>query len=756
MSAAHDDGISRRDFLGGAGALVVSWALPAGASVSSPATSPASAPAAWPLQIAPEMLDSWLAVLPDGRVLASVGKIDAGMGIGTSFAQIVAEELDVPFDRVTIRMGDTATTVDQRGTGSSNGIMTAGPVMRKAGAEARHALLGMAAQRLGAPVERLRVTDGVVSVIGAPERHVSYGELIGGRRFDIPLGAAKAKPPSEYRLVGMPVPRADIPAKVRGVHPYLVDHRLPGMLHARVIRPPEAGAHLAAVPPGQRFPGLVKLVVKGDFVAVVCRREEQAVRAARDLKLDWTRPAPMFSASYDDLYQTLCTAKPKASKRLVDQGDVDAALGGAARVIEADYEYPFQSHASMGPGCAVADVGADGSTVWMGGQKPYGLRKALAGMLGQPLERVRVRWLPGPGSYGMNDADDAAIDAALVSQAVGKPVRLQYSRADATAWDPKGPPISTRMRGALDAGGQVLAYDMTAHGYSGRTRPSGTDAPGDALAAQLIGGMRTNSSDLFQHSEENYRIPNKRKTSHLVAWEQSLPTGLRTAHLRDPDGMAMCFASECFIDELAHAAGRDPVAFRLAQLAGERDRAVVTAAARRAGWAPRVAASTQGSGPERSGRGIAYAPRAGTMVAVVAEVAVNMDSGRFRVTRFVVAHDCGFVINPMSLTGTIEANLIQAMSRAMFEQVRFTPTRVTSVDWASYPIAEMADVPDAIEIEMVDNRPGAPSLGAGEPSSRPVAAAIANALFDATGVRIRRVPFTPETLQAAFRSARTG
>jgi CO/xanthine dehydrogenase Mo-binding subunit len=765
MSARHDNGqdgvpvnpqgsgISRRDFLAGAGALVVSWGLPAGASAAAAAATTATG---WPLKVAPEMLDSWLAVLPDGRVLASVGKIDAGMGIGTSFAQIVAEELDVPFDHVTIRMGDTATTVDQRGTGSSNGIITAGPVMRKAGAEARHALLAMAARHLGAPVEQLRVTDGVVSVIGAPQRHVSYGELIGGKRFDIKLGdKVKAKSPAEYRLVGMPVPRTDIPAKVTGAYPYLVNHRIPGMLHARVIRPPEAGAHLAAVPPNQRFPGLVKVVTKGDFVAVVCRREEQAIRAARDLKLTWTRPAPMFSSSHDELYQTLRTATPKASKRVVNEGDVDAALRGAARVLEADYEYPFQSHASMGPGCAIADVRPEGTTVWMGGQKPYGLRKAVAGTINQPLEQVRVRWIAGPGSYGMNDADDAAIDAALVSQAVGQPVRLQYSRADGTGWDPKGPPVSTRMRGAVDASGKVLAYDMQAHGYSGRIRPSGTDAPGDSLAAQLIGGMKANSTDLFQHSEENYRFPNKRKTSHLVAWEQSLPTGLRTAHLRDPDGMAMCFASECFIDEMAHAAGQDPVEFRLAQLAGERDRAVVAAAAKRAGWQPRPAPAGKRAGPVVSGRGIAYAPRAGTMVAIVADVEANMDTGRFRVTRFVVAHDCGFVVNPMSLAGTIEANLIQAMSRAMYEQVKFTPTRVTSVDWATYPIVEMSDVPDSVEIEMVNNHPEAPSLGAGEPSTRPVAAAIGNALFDATGVRIRRVPFTPESLQAAFRAART-
>ena len=742
-----DAGLSRRGFLGAAGALVVSWTLPL------PAAAASAEATLFPLTIAPDMLDSWLAVLPDGSVIASVGKIEAGMGIGTSFAQIIAEELDVPFAKVQVRMGDTATTVDQRGTGSSNGIITAGPILRKAGAEARHALIGMAAQRLGAPADQLMISDGVVSVVGAPERRVGYGELIGGKRFELQLsGKVEAKKPAQYKLVGKPVQRIDIPAKVVGAYPYLVDHKVPGMLHGRVIRPPEAGAHLLAVAPGQQFPGLVKIVAEGDFVGVVCRREEQAVVAARDLKLTWSRPEPMFSASYEALYETLRSSAPKASKRELNDGDVDAALAGAAKVIEARYDYPFQSHACMAPACALADVKADGATVWMGGQKPYGLRKAIAGLLKQPAEKVRVVWIAGPGSYGMNDADDAAIDAVLLSRAVGKPVRLQYSRADGIAWDPKGPPVTTRMRGALDGAGKVLAYDLEARGYSGRIRPSGTDAPGDALSVQLIGGARAKSTDLFQYSDENYRFANKRKTSHLVAWEQSLPTGLRTAHLRDPDGMAMCFASECFIDEMAHAAGRDPVEFRLAHLDEGRDRAVIAAAAQRAGWAPRSAPSGKRAGVVR-GRGIAYAPRAGTMVALVAEVEVNMDSGKMRVTRFVVAHDCGFVVNPMSLAGTIEANLIQAMSRAMYEQVEFTSTRVTSIDWATYPIAEMADIPDGIDIEIVNNRPDAKSLGAGEPSTRPVAAAIANALFDATGVRIRRVPFTSAALRAAFRAA---
>ncbi|MDB5761921.1 MAG: nicB 3 [Herminiimonas sp.] len=736
---------SRRDFLRGTGALVVSFALPIPGNAQSGAT-------AWPATVPPEMLDSWLAVLPDGSVVASVGKIEAGMGIGTSFAQIIAEELDVPLQRVTIRMGDTATTVDQRGTGSSNGIITGGPVMKKAGAEARHSLVAMAAQRLNVPPEQLTVNDGVVSVIGDPGRSVTYGELIGGKRFDIPVsGKVAPKPAGQYKIVGKPVPRMDIPAKMLGAYPYMVDHKLPGMLHGRVIRPPEAGAKLLGVEPGQRLPGLVKVVTRGDFVGVVCRREEQAVRAARDLKVKWSKPAPMFAASYDELYQSLRTATPKTSKVVMNTGDTQAALGTAAKVVDVQYEYPFQSHACMGPGCSVADVRPDGATVWMGGQKPYGLRKAIAELLNMKNEQVRVTWLPGPGSYGMNDADDAAIDAAILSQAVGKPVRMQYMRAEGTGWDPKAPPITTRMRGGLDAAGKMIAYDMEARGYSGRIRPSGTDAPGDSLSGQLIGGMKAGSTDLFQHSEENYRFPNKRKASHLVAWEKSLITGLRTAHLRDPDGMAMCFASECFIDEMAAAAGQDPVEFRLAYLTETRDREVIKAAAQRAGWDTRPSPRQAQKGPVVTGRGIAYAPRSDTMVALVAEVEVNMDTGNFRVTRFVAAHDCGFVINPRSLTGTVEANLIQAMSRAMHEEVRFTPTRVTSVDWATYPIVDMTEVPDAIDVVIVNNRPEAKSLGAGEPSTRPVAAVIANALFDATGVRIRRVPFTPASLQAAFR-----
>src|SRR5581483_6464448 len=324
----------------------------------------------------------------------------------------------------------------------------------------------------------------------------------------------------------------------------------------------------------------VKVVARGNYVAVICEREEQAIRAARELRVQWSEAAAIFPESYDALYASLRSEKPKVTAIAKGAtGDVEKALREAVTRIEAQYEYPFQSHACMGPACAVADVARGEAHVWSGGQKPYPLRKAIAEMLVLPVEAVRVTWMPGPGSYGMNDADDAAMDAAILSQAVGRPVRVQYMRQDGTGWDPKAPPIAFRLRGGLDANGEMIALDYEARGFSGRVRANGTDTAGDTLPAQLIGGYKAASSDLFQHSDESYRIPNKRKTSHIIAWEKSLPTGLRTAHLRDPDGMATCFASESFIDELAHAAKMDALAFRLRYLSNPKHAAAVKAAA---------------------------------------------------------------------------------------------------------------------------------------------------------------------------------
>jgi nicotinate dehydrogenase subunit B len=735
--------LQRRGFLAGGAGLVVALAVPIGADAAQDGAGPSA-----------QRLDSWLAVGADGEVTASVGKIDAGLGIATAFSQIVADELDVPLSRVHIRMGDTATTVDQRGTGSSNGIIDGGSALRLAAAQARAFLLGRAAEKFGLPADQLQTRDGKVFVKADPSRSLSYSELLGSGRFDIGVDA-KAKPAfkdaRDYRYIGKPVPRADIAAKATAQFRYLVDFRLPGMVHARVLRPPTAGAKLLGVQSLPATPGFIKVVTLGNFAAVVCEQEAQAVQAAGEVRLNWSEPTFAFPASYDALYQHLRTAPSEGSKVDRSNGDVDAALKSAPKTVEAWYEYPFQSHASMGPGCAVAQVEPDAVTVWAGGQKPYPLRKAIAEMLGRPDAQVRVTWMPGPGSYGMNDADDAAIDAALIAREIGRPVRVQYDRAGATAWDAKGPPGVFRMRGAVDGAGRVAAFDFHSRGYSGRTRPSGTNHFGDSLASQLIGGHKTHSEALYQVSADGYQFDNKRIGGELLPWGASLATGLRTAHLRDPDGMATCFASESFVDELALAARTDPVEFRLRHLGDTRDAAVVRAAAERAGWTPRIGPQARASSGTLRGRGIAYAPRNGSIVAVVAEVEVEAATGQWRATRFVVAHDCGMVINPRSLAGVIESNMLMSLSRARHEEVRFNEREVTSVDWASYPILDMTEAPDAIDVVLVGNKPGR-SYGAGEPSTRPVAAALGNALFDATGRRLRRVPLTPERLLAALNS----
>jgi len=745
-------GLSRRDFLKTGGALVVSFAVP-GCVTTAPGAAPLpAAGTAWPATVDPAALDSWLRIGADGSVTASVGKIEAGMGIGTAFAQIVAEELDVPLERVTILMGDTATTVDQRGTGASNGITDGGAALRRAGAEGRAALLALASERLKVPAGQLRVRNGVVLAAADSSKRVSYGELIGGREFGVKVSdKPRLKDPREYVVAGKPLPRFDIAPKMRGEYRYVGDLRVPGMLHARVIRPPEAGAKLLRVDESAALPGLVKVVRRGDFLGVVCEREEQAIAAAGALKVEWSKPAPMFWGSYDELYRWLRTEKPKVSKTESVRGDVDAALARSARIVEERYEYPFQSHASMAPACALADVRDGGAVIWFGGQKPYPLRAAAAELLKLPAEKVRVIWLPGPGSYGMNDADDCAADCALLAQAAGRPVRLQYMRGEGTGWDPKGPPVSVRMRAGMSPEG-VLAWDYEACGFSGRVRNNGTELGGDTLAGQLIGGHKAKSTDWPQFSAESYGFANTRKVSHTIDWDRSMPTGLRTAHLRDPDGMATCFASESFVDEVAYAAGADPVEFRLRHLTDARDKAVVQAAAEKAGWQRRTAPRAPKDGRIALGQGIAYAPRNNATVAIVAEVEVDRETGRYRVRRFTCAHDCGFVVNPRSLHGTIEANLIQGMSRAMHEAVRFDPTRVLSNDWITYPIVDMLEVPDAIDIVLLGNRPDARSRGAGEPSTRPVAAAIANALHDALGVRLRRVPLTPDAVLTALRA----
>ena len=746
--------IDRRSLIKGAGALIVSIGIP-GAVATAEIGSTVKPP------LSPEWLDSWLAVKADGDVVAYFGKMDMGQGVDVAIAQIVADELDVPFERVSIVMGDTAWTVNQGGASGSTGIQKGGIPLRNAAAEARRKLVELASRRLGVPAKRLEVTDGVVIVTGDPARKLSYGELIGGRYFDLPMtwngkigndllaeGQAKPKPPSAYKIVGQSPPRFDVPAKVFGKLYYVTDIKVPGMLHGRMIRPLVAGALPVAVDDGsvRDLPGVRVIRDKG-FIGIVTEREWDAVQAAERLHVTWSEAVPPFpemAALYDHIRQASVVKREVQ----VATGEIDPAFANAARIVEAEYEWPFQSHASMGPACAVVDAQADGATLWTGSQKPHFARDGVARALGLPQDKVHGIWVPGPGSYGRNDAGDAGIDAALLSKAVGRPVRVQGMRYEGHGWDPKGPASIHRARAALDKDGLVIGYVLESKGFSRIDIDTNESDPSYSLAGQLM-GLPLKSLQGFGVPTESYGFANKQ-----LAWETIAPlleraSPLRTAHLRDPVGPQIQFASESFIDEIAAAIGADPVAFRLRYLKAPRDIAVVKAAAERAQWDPRPSPRPDRSGDTLSGRGIAYAQRSGAVVAIVAEVEIDRRSGKVWARKFTVAHDCGLIVNPDGLRRCIEGNVVQGTSRALSEEVAFDRARVTSTDWLSYPILDITEAPEAVDIVLI-NRPELPPAGAGESSIRPVAAALANAVFDATGVRLRRAPLTPQQLKPAL------
>jgi len=732
--------LNRREFLKTAGALVVSISVPG--PVLAQAASGGKPP------LVPGELDSWIAVLPDGRVQAFFGKMDMGQSVDVAIAQIVAEELDVAFEKVDVLMGDTATSCNQGGASGSTGIQEGGKPLRSAAAEARRVLVESAAQKLGVPASELKVADGTVF---AGDRKTTYAELIGGKYFhhqvewnqktgnpmDIKV-TAKPKSPSEYKVVGQPFLRRDVAWKVYGTGEYVTDVRRPGMLHARVIRPPRAACKVRGIDQAsiKGIPG-VRVIREKEFVAVVAPKEWDAVRAARALKIDWHTVDGAFPAM-GELHDHIRNAKVVLRKEELKKGDVAAALAAPGmRLVEAQYEWPFQSHASMGPACALAEIKDGACTLWTGSQKPHFTRNGVAKLLGMPPEKVRAIWIAGPGSYGRNDAGDAALDAAFLAKATGKPVRVQGMRADGTAWDPKGPAAVHRARAALDASGKVVAYEFVSKGFSRQHIATNESDPGDSLVGQSTGAA-PKGNQIYGSPAESYVFDNK-----LLAWETIPPlvdgcSPLRTSHLRDPVGPDIHFGSEQFIDELAHATGEDPVAFRLRYLSNQRHAAVVKAVAEKSGWASLG-----------KGKGIAFADRNGTAVAAVAQVEVDKASGRVWVRRVWVAHDCGLIINPQGLRMTVEGNVVQGISRTLYEEVRFDRDAVQSVDWMSYPIAEMRDAPESIEVVLV-NRPEIAPSGAGEPTIRVIPAAVANAFFSATGVRLRKAPLTPERVKAAL------
>ena len=750
---------TRRSVLLGGGALVVSI----GAAVSLETVlsiGQAYAQGSKP-PLTPDQLSSFIAVNADGTVSAYFGKMDMGHGLNIAIGQMVAEELDVPFKTVKVIMANTDVTVNQGGASGSTGIQLGGKQMRMAAAEARRVLVEMAAGLLSTPADKLVVNDGVVSAADGKSERISYAQIIGGKYFNVQIdwnqklgndlyapGKAQPKNPSEHKIVGQPIKRDDVAPRVFCQEDYCTDIKLPGMVHARMIRPAVAGSVPVKVDEASinYIPG-AKVVWDKGFLGVVADKEWDAIQATEKLKVEWSAVAPPFPEQAS-LYGHI--RKATARKRQVEKenGNVDEAFKTAARVIEAEYEWPFQSHASMGPACAVVEIKDGNVTCWSGSQKTHFVQEGVAETLGLPLDKVHVIWAMGPGSYGRNDADDCAADAAVLAKAVGKPVRLQYMRDQGTGWDPKGPASIHTARAALDASGKVTAYEFTSKGFSRVDVNTNGGKPHDTLAGQTM-GVALKSGDGFGVPAESYAFDNKR-----LAWETIPPlldrsSPLRSAHLRDPVGPQIHFASESFIDEVATAVNADPIEFRLRHVKEPRDVAVIKAAAEKAKWDTRPSPRRDQTGNKVSGRGIAYAQRNGTRVAVIAEVDIERASGKIWARKFTVAHDCGQIINPDGLAKCIEGNIVQGVSRTLWEEVTFDRNAVTSVDWVSYPILDITETPGQVDVVLI-NHPELPPTGAGEPSIRPVAAAIANAIFDATGVRIRRVPFSPDRVKAAL------
>lgn len=689
-------------------------------------------------------LDDWLAIETDGTVTAYSGKVELGTGVRTALAQVVAEELDVPFELVQMVMGDTKRTPDEGYTAGSMTLQNGGAALRQAAAEARLALLELASDRLDATLDELTLEDGQVVVARRPERRVSFAELMGGRKFNRPVtGQAPLKPVESYRVVGVSQARVDLPRKLTGQPSFVQDLRLPGARHARVVPPPGSGATLLAVDEHSvaDLPGRVAVVVRGNLVAVLADREEQAVLASERLRVQW-QAGPALPAQAA-LFQRL-RAQPAQDQVLAETGAVPASLGQAAQRVRATYCQPYHAHASIGPACAVADARDGQYTVWCSTQGPYPLRGALAEMLGVPPERVQVIHTEGAGCYGQNGADDAAGMALLLAQAEGGPVRLQWSRAMEFAWEPKAAAMVIEIEAGLDANGRIVAWDYHAWTPTHTARPRRAD---QLLAAQWQAGRSRPLTRGFGGGDRNaltrYELPAQRVTVHWLA-----DTPLHTSSFRALGGTANTFANESFMDELALAAGADPVEFRLRHLTDPRLRAVLQAAADHAGWAARPAPG-QGRG---WGVACAQYKNSGAYVATVAQVGVEPASGVVRVERLIVAHDCGLIVNPDGARNQVEGNVLQSLSRALKEEVRFEAGGVTSLDWDTYPILTFSEVPE-LDIVLL-NRPDQPALGTGEPATVTTAPAVANAVYAACGARMRQVPFTPARVRAALAQTR--
>ncbi|MBI3050627.1 MAG: xanthine dehydrogenase family protein molybdopterin-binding subunit [Acidobacteria bacterium] len=766
--------LSRRDFMKRSGALVVAFS--AARLATDLGLAPDSVSAQGINGIGSPNLDSWVAVGADGRVTAYTGKCELGTGLYTAQMQLVAEELCVPMDRLTLIQCDTSMTPDQ---GTTSGAQSHPTNFNHANlalacATAREALVQMASRRLGVPVEQLTAVDGVVAVRGDASRRVAYGELIGGNRFNLQLNPkARRKPASQWTVLGTPVRRVDFPAMATGRFEYVHNVRVPGMLHGRVVRPPALGSTLLKIDEGsvQGMPGLVKVVVRKNFVGVVAEKSWQAEQAARRLKVEWS--AGRQIADQRTFYQHLRSQTATRDSFTVDSGDVDKMLAGAATVVRSTYYHPYQMHASVGTACAMADVQGTRATIWSATQAVWPLRATMATLLGLKPEDVRIIFRMGSGCYGVNGADTVSYDAALLSQAVGRPVRVWLSRQDEMAWENYGPAFVIEQRVGLDPSGTIIAWDYEGWSLSLGGRP-GYNQPGNVVTGYLAGfqpaGVMPRSPapaptgfDNGSNTAPSYVtgtvggrsggcgvVRSERALSHVI--ESPFFTG----PLRSPARLQNTFAHECFMDEIAASLKADPVEYRLRHLRDPRLREVVSAGAAKAGWDGRPSPRNGGrrSGVA-TGRGMACVLYEGDngYCAMVVEADVNQSTGLVTVKRCVAAMDCGPISNPDGLRNQMEGGIIHGISRALREEVTWSGEKVTSIDWRTYRPWFLGDQVPVIETVLI-NRPDAEAMGAGETTITVTAAAIGNAIFDATGARMRQLPFTPERVKAAL-DART-
>ena len=729
--------ISRREALLGSGALVVSFSL------VGPLSEALAQGAAKPLALTE--VDSFLAIDKAGNVTVYSGKVDLGTGVSTALRQIVAEELDVPIARIALVQGDTLLTPDQGNTWASLTIQLGGMQLRQAAAAARQALLAEAAKKLG--TSELTVAAGVISGGG---KKVSYAELIGGKSFAIkldPKQPVKEKAPQDYKVVGKSQPRVDIPDKVTGRFTYMQDFRVPGMLHGCVVRPPAIGAKLESVDDSalKKIPGIVKVVREGNFLGLVASNEWDAVRGATALKATWSKSETLPDQA--KLWEHVRATKVAKEEVTSNTGNTAEAMGKeGAKTVKATYDFPIHTHGSIGPSCAIAEFKDGALTSWSASQATHALRKQLAQMFGLPADKVRCIYVEGSGCYGRNGHEDAAADAALLAKAVGKPVRVQWSRADEHGWDPKGPPTLIDMRASMDSAGNVTAWEGDF--YMPQQTAGSFLVP--LVAATLSGMPYANDiapGNVFQNSAIQYKIPNVKTVCKRLE-----TTPFRPSWIRTPGRMQNTYANECFIDELAAAANMDALEFRVKLLDDKRGLELLNRLAALAKWEKRPSPQKSASGNVVKGRGISYVKYelVRTYIGAVAEVEVDRGTGVIKVAKFTVVHDCGQIINPDGLKNQIEGSVIQTVSRTLVEEVKFDRSQVTSLDWASYPILKFPQVPEIV-IELID-RPTEKPWGAGEPAAAVIPSAISNAVFDATGLRLRSIPYTPAKVKAAMQA----